>query len=167
MTVIRTYFVAALAAVLIAIGAVGWWMAIDARADSPADNLAIIDSGATAAVQTEVSKGLTQVLSYDFADPARTTAALDTVLTGQARKQYDVLFEDLQKSAPGQQLVMSAQVKAAAVKELSDDEAKLLVFLDQTSQRADDKEASISAAQLAITAKKVKGAWLISNFKPL
>ncbi len=167
MTMIRKYAVTAVAAVLIALGAVGWWMAIDARADSAADNLAIIDTKATAAVQSEVAKGLTQVLSYDFADPSRTTTALDSVLTGKAREQYDVLFEDLQKSAPGQQLVMSASVKTVAVRELSDEKATLLVFLDQQSQRADDKEASISAAQLAITAKKVKGAWLISGFDPL
>lgn len=167
MSLIRKNFVAAIAVVLIAIGAVGWWMAIDARSASAADNLAIIDAKATAAVQTEVSTGLTQVLSYDYADPSRTTAALDAVLAGDARKQYDILFEDLQKSAPGQQLVMSAQVTTAAVKELTDTDAKLLVFLDQRSERAGDKEASVSAAQLAITAKKIKGAWLITGFKPL
>lgn len=167
MTLLRKNFVIAIAVVLIVVGALGWWMAIDARAGSAADNRAIIDASATAAVQSEVSTGLTQVLSYDYADPSRTTAALDSVLAGNARKQYDVLFEDLQKNAPGQQLVMSAVVKTAAVKELTDTDAELLVFLDQTSQRADDKEASISAAQLAITAKKVKGAWLITGFKPL
>lgn len=39
--------------------------------------------------------------------------------------------------------------------------------LDQSSQRADDKEASISAAQIAISAKKVDGAWRITELKPL
>lgn len=167
MTLIRKNFAAAIAAVLIVIGAVGWWMAIDPGGDSAADNRAIIDATTTAEVQAEVSSGLTQVLSYDYADPSRTTVALDAVLAGDARKQYDILFEDLQKNAPGQQLTMSAEVKTAAVKELSDTEAKLLVFLDQRSERAGDKEASISAAQLAITAEKIKGAWLITGFKPL
>lgn len=167
MTAVRKYIVVAISAVLIAVGAVGWWMAIDAGSGTAAENHAIIDAPATAAVQSEVSKGLTQVLSYDYADPSRTTAALDAVLAGDARKQYDILFEDLQKNAPGQQLVMSAEVKSAAVKELTDTDAKLLVFLDQRSERAGDKEASISAAQLAITAKKTKGAWLITGFKPL
>lgn len=167
MTMMRKNILTALAVVMLAVGGLGWFMAFDARSGSAADNLAIIDAPATAEVQSAVSTGLTQVLSYDFADPSRTTDALDAVLAGEARKQYNVLFEDLQKNAPGQQLVMSAEVKAAAVKELSDTDAKLLVFLDQRSQRVDDKEASISAAQLAITAKKIKGAWLITGFEPL
>ena len=155
------------ALVMLVVGAAGWWMAIDARADSAADNHAIIDAKATAQVQSDVSKGLTQVLSYDYADPARTTDVLDSVLAGKARKQYDTLFESLQQRAPGQELVLSATVQAVGVKELTDDSAKLLVFLDQTSRRAKDKEASVSAAQLAVTAKKINGAWLITGLKPL
>lgn len=171
MTAFRTVLVKnvvlVLAGALLVVGAVGWWMARDARADSPAENLALIDAKATAQVQAEVSRGLTQVLSYDYADPARTTSALDTVLAGKARQEYDTLFASLQERAPGQQLVLTAEVQGAAVRELTDDSAKLLVFLDQSSQRSADKEASISAAQISITAKKVKGAWLITGLKPL
>ncbi len=167
MTTIRKNLVLALAAVMLAVGAVGWWMALDQRRGSAADNKAVIDATASAQVASEVSNGLTQVLSYDFADPARTTEALDVVLAGDARKEYDTLFASLQERAPGQELVLTAEVQGAAVKELTDDTASLLVFLDQSSQRADDKEASISAAQLAITAKKTKGAWRITSLKPL
>jgi Mce-associated membrane protein len=155
------------ATVMLVVGAVGWWMSLDTRSGSAADNLAIIDAGASAQVESEISKGLTEVLSYDYADPAKTTSVLDTVLTGDARKEYDTLFASLQQRAPGQQLVLTAEVQGAAVEELSDDKAKLLVFLDQSSQRATDKEASVSAAQLSITAEKVKGAWLITSLKPL
>jgi Mce-associated membrane protein len=172
MTTIRrtslvSTLVVVLAGIMLVVGATGWWMARDAQVDSPTDNLAVIDAKATAEVQSEVSRGLTQVLSYDYADPARTTSALDAVLTGAARKQYDTLFAALQERAPGQQLVLTAEVQGAAVENLTADSAKLLVFLDQSSQRSDDKEASVSAAQLAITAKKVKGAWLITRLKPL
>ncbi|MET0819889.1 MAG: hypothetical protein ABWY58_02910 [Aeromicrobium sp.] len=157
----------ALAAVLLAVGFVGWWMWFDLRADDPADNGAIIDSKATAQVQTSVSQALGRVLTYDFQDPATTAAAADAVLAGKARKEYDTLFASLQQRAPGQQLKLTAQVQAIGVKELRGDKATLLVFLDQSSQRATDQESSVSAAQLAVTAEKKGSTWKITSLKPL
>ncbi|MFI5430112.1 hypothetical protein [Aeromicrobium sp. UC242_57] len=58
-------------------------------------------------------------------------------------------------------------MQAVGVKSLSDDKASLLVFLDQSSQRAKDNEASYPAAQLSIEAKKVGKVWKISGLTPL
>lgn len=81
------------------------------------------------------------------------------VETGAA---YDLLFKQLQEKAPGQKLVLSAEVQVAAVKSLDADSAELLVFLDQASQRSTDKESSISAAQIAVEAAKVDGQWKVT-----
>lgn len=167
MRIVRSHGVTALATVMLVIGLLGWWMAYDASSAPAAQNHALVDAKATAGVQSAVSKALTGVLSYDYREPAKTEAAADSLLAGDARKEYDTLFASLQQRAPDQKLVLTAQVEAAGVKELTDNSAKLLVFLDQSSQRADDKEASISAAQLSITAKKVGGEWKITELKPL
>lgn len=156
-----------LAALMLATGAVGFWRAHELRHTPSATNVAVVDATATAQVQGEVSRALVRVLSYDYSDPATTEQAADEVLTGQARSEYETLFAALQDKAPGQQLVLSAQVQVAAVKELTASRARLLVFLDQTSQRATDKEASVSAAQLAVTARKSGGAWKITGLQPL
>ena len=156
-----------LAVVLLGVGALGFWQADQARSTPAAENAAVVDPTATAQVQAEVSQALIKVLSYDFSDPAPTEQAANAVLIGAAREEYDLLFESLQERAPGQQLVLSAQVQAAAVKKLDDDSAELLVFLDQSSQRSTDQEASVSAAQLAITAQKVAGTWRIAALQPL
>ena len=58
-------------------------------------------------------------------------------------------------------------MQAIGVKQLRGDKAELLVFLDQSSKRATDAEASLSAAQLAVGAKKVNGSWKIVSLKPL
>jgi Mce-associated membrane protein len=63
--------------------------------------------------------------------------------------------------------VLSAEVQSAAVKTLTDSTATLLVFLDQSSQRASDKQASVSAAQLQVDAAKVGSTWRITGLKPL
>jgi len=166
MTTIRRTVPIALAVVLFAVGLVGSWMAFDLRSDA-SDNSAVVDSKATARVQASVSQSLARVLTYDFQDPASTEAAADVVLAGKARTEYDTLFASLQERAPGQQLALTAQVQAIGVKELRGDSATLLVFLDQSSQRAEDDESSVSAAQLSVTAKKRGGVWKITGLKPL
>ncbi|GAA1743311.1 hypothetical protein [Aeromicrobium alkaliterrae] len=156
-----------LAAVLAIVGAYGLWQANELRSTPAADNLAVVDASLTAEVQSFVTQGLTQVLTYNWADPDTTTAAADQVLAGDARSEYDTLFADLQEKAPGQQLTLTASVQSVAVKEMTEDSAVVLVFLDQTSQRASDQQASISAAQLSVTAEKSGGTWTITELRIL
>ncbi len=150
------------ALVLAVAGAGCWWAAHEARTAPQVRNLAVHDSTATDRVAEEVSRALTEVLSYDHADPAVSAAAADRVLRGDARREYDQLVATLHEKAPGQQLVLSAQVQAAGVKELSEDRAELLVFLDQSSRRLSDEEATVSAAQLGVTAQRRDGHWRIT-----
>lgn len=167
MTAVRRNLTLVLAAVLLVIGLLGWWMFVDLRSAASSDNAAIVDTKTTAEVQASVSQSLTRVLTYDHADPKATSSAADAVLAGAARKEYDTLFASLQERAPGQKLMLTAQVQVAAVKHLEGDSAKLLVFLDQSSRRAGDKEASVSAAQIAVSAKKAGGTWKVTSLKPL
>lgn len=167
MTMIRRSLPMLLAGALLVFGLLGWWMQYDLHRDGTADNAAVIDSKATAEVQSAVSQTLGRVLTYDFQDPDSTAKAADSLLSGDARSEYDTLFASLQERAPGQKLMLTAQVQAVGVKELKGDKAELLVFLDQSSQRADDDESSVSAAQLAVEARKVDGAWKVTKLKPL
>lgn len=165
MTRLRQHLLLVVAGVFLVVGVFAWWMSRDVSETD--DNVALTDEAATSEVSTTVSRALTGVLSYDYADPTTSEKIADNVLSGDAREEYDRLFEALAKKAPGQKLVLSAQVQAAAVKQLHGDHAELLVFVDQVSQRADDKEASISAAQLQVEAEKVDDAWTITQLKPL
>ncbi|WP_293780717.1 hypothetical protein [uncultured Aeromicrobium sp.] len=153
--------------VLVAVGIAGWLTAWSIQQNAAAQNAALIDPGATADVQAQVSQALTRVLSYDFNDPKATEDAAEQFLTGAAREEYETLYTTLQEQAPGQELVLTAQVRVAGVKELRDDSAELLVFLDQTSRRAGDEEASVSAAQLAVSAERDGDAWTITDLEIL
>jgi Mce-associated membrane protein len=152
--------------VLLAAGLVVW-QADRERSTDNVGNHALVDDDGTTDVQAAVARALVRVFSFDHADPAPTEQAADEVLAGQARKDYDLLFDALEERAPGQQLVLTAQVQVAAVQELDGDRAKLLVFVDQASQRAADEESSISAAQLSIDAERVDGEWRITALRPL
>lgn len=156
-----------LAAALLAGAGVAFWQADQARATDNVGNHALVDDATTTEVGQEVSAALVRVFSFDYSDPEPTQQAADELLAGDARKEYDQLFATLEEKAPGQKLVLTAQVQVAAVQELAGDRAKLLVFLDQASQRASDEESSISAAQLSIDAELVDGGWRIVALDPL
>lgn len=167
MTFVRRQAITIIVAVILVVGLLGWWMALDARSAAAAQNHAVVDAVATAKVTNDVSVALAKVLSYDYNDPDTTQKAAEALLAGDARKEYETLYASLKERAPGQKLLLTAQVEAAGVKELTDNSAKLLVFLDQSSRRAADKEASVSAAQIAVSAKKVNGHWKITELKTL
>lgn len=137
------------------------------RDDPALENRAQLDESIQKAMVADVSRALTQVLSYDYSQPDATRAFADRVLDGQAREEYDTLFASLQERAPGQRLTLTAQVQVAGVQELSDSRATLLVFVDQKSVRKKDQEASLSAAQLAVTAERTGDTWVITELKPL
>lgn len=166
-TMMRRYGLWALAALLLVVAAVTYWQADRTRDTDNVGNHAIVDDTATTDVQSAVSQALVRVFSYDYSNPGPTEQAADDLLAGQARREYDTLFAALEKKAVGQQLTMTAQVQVAAVKDLDGDEASLLVFLDQASQRASDKESTVSAAQLAVDAERVKGVWKVTGLTPL
>lgn len=155
------------AVVLIGVAAV---LAVRAQAlrDDPAlANRALLDEAAARGVTTEVSRGLAQVFSYDWSQPGITEAAADELLSGQAREEYDTLFASLQERAPDQKLTLSTQVQVAGVQRLTETEATLLVFLDQSSSRAEDEESSVSAAQLRVDAERKGRSWVITALDPL
>lgn len=153
-------------ALLVVAGVLGW-QAHDIRNDSAVTNRAMIDQAGQESAITAVSRGLTQVLSYDYQQPDATRAYADQILSGQARKEYDTLFASLQQRAPGQKLTLTAEVRVAGVRTLSPTKATLLVFVDQTSTRKKDKQSSVSAAQLSVTAEAKGRSWVITGLKPL
>lgn len=167
MTLVKKHGLIVVAALLVVLGGVGWWRSADIRSAADTSNAAVIDARATSDVQSQVGQALTQVLTYDYQDSDTTESAADRVLTGDARSEYDTLFSSLQERAPDQELVLTAQVQVVGVKQLDDDSAELVVFLDQSSRRAADDESSVSAAQLSVTADKVGDVWKISGLKPL
>lgn len=159
--------VLALGAALLVLAVVLGWQAHSLREDPVLDNRALLDESTGQGVSTVVARGLVQVLSYDWSQPDVTVAAADQVLSGQARTEYDTLFASLQDRAPGQKLTLTAEVQVAGVQRLTADKATLLVFLDQSSTRAEDNESSVSAAQLSVTVERSGSSWTITGLKAL
>lgn len=163
----RSHLLLVVAVLLIAAAATLQVLAVSARGEDNVGNRALVDAAATDTLKADVGTALVRLFSYDAANPEPTRQAADELLAGKARQQYDLLFDTLEKKAPGQRLTLTAEVQVAAVKELEGDKGSLLVLLDQASQRASDKEASLSAAQLSIDVERIGRTWKVTGIQPL
>ncbi|MEU0083220.1 hypothetical protein [Streptomyces sp. NPDC006274] len=125
-----------------------------------ADNRALTDTAATARVTGDVSNALTEVFSYRPGDTAATRESARELLAGRAARQYAELFGQVEKHAAEQKLTLTTHVVRAGVTRLTGRSARLLVFLDQVSQRQGAAPAT-AAAQLSVTAELADGRWRI------
>ena len=128
------------------------------------DNRALTDTAATDQVTGEVSSALTRIFAYTPTDTQSTAQAARDVLAGSAASQYQKLFGQIRQQVTTQQLTLTTRVVRAGVVTLTAHRARLLVFLDQTAQRAGGTATS-AAAQLSVTAEYRAGHWRITELK--
>ncbi|MEV6104151.1 hypothetical protein AB0M28_05455 [Streptomyces sp. NPDC051940] len=127
-----------------------------------AENTALTDTDATTRVIGDVSGALSKVFSYSPADTDATARDAEQLLDGKAAEQYERLFAQVRERVAEQKLTLTTEVVRAGVSRLDGGSAQLLVFLDQTTQRADGKPSTV-AAQLTVTARFTDGQWRITD----
>jgi Mce-associated membrane protein len=109
-----------------------------------------------------------QALSYNSdtidADIAKTKA----LLTGKFAADFDQLATQFLLPASKQaKLSTSAEVTRAAVIESGSQEAKVLLFVNQTVRAATAPQPATGAAGMKVTMSLTDGKWLISNIEPV
>jgi Mce-associated membrane protein len=164
----RALLVVALALITVAalvLGTVFVVKALDKRRGTP-DNIALVDQVKTQEVISQVSADVVKIFSYNYASAAASQQAAESVLVDPGKQQYLTLFRLLQSKAPGQKLTLVVKIVQVALISLSGPNARLLVFLDQTSTRAPDNASSTTAAQLQISAVENGNSWLVNGITP-
>lgn len=132
-----------------------------------ADNQALIDTARTSEVAGQVANAIEKSLSYNYTDLESTARAVQENLSGRALCEYDQLFGQVKKLAPEQKLVLSTRVRDKGVTRLEGDRAEVLVFVDQTTTRADQNQTTASGAQFAVRAERQGDKWKITDFDML
>jgi Mce-associated membrane protein len=158
--------VAALGAATIVLGGFGVWATLQAnseRSSATAQNTALTDGPATAAVRREIAAAVNTIFSYNYANTAATRRAAQGLLTGPAVREYDTLFALVTKNAPAQKLVVTTKVTNTGVEMLNGDRARLLVFANQQDTRAGTGQTSYAGAMFAVTALRQGSRWKIEN----
>jgi Mce-associated membrane protein len=157
---------AALGAATVVLGGFGAWATLHAsslRNSAAAQNTALTDGPATAAVRREISAAVNTIFSYSYANTAATRRAAQGLLTGPAVRQYNTLFALVTKNAPAQKLIVTTRVTNAGVELLTGHRARLLVFANQQDTRAGTSQTSYAGAMFAVTALQQGGRWKIEN----
>ena len=127
-------------------------------------NTALLDVAKTAQVKDQVSKAAETLFSYDFNDIAKTeNAAKDLLVGDEVRGKYDKLMGEVKRLAPTQKMIVTSKVTRSGVILLNGDLAKVMVFIDQSSTRADTKQTSAGSAQLHLNAELQDGKWKITD----
>lgn len=159
---VRRYAAPAGLAVLLAVSGVLLYAAHAAKDPAASGNRALTDTAATAQVTGDVSDAISRIFAYAPDDTATTAQAARDLLGGKAATQYQALFTRIRQQVVQQRLTLTTRVVRAGVESLTADTARLLVFLDQTAQRA-GAPATTAAAQLTVTARLEDGHWRITD----
>ncbi|PPS80871.1 nuclear transport factor 2 family protein [Streptomyces sp. MH60] len=173
---LRRAALAGTAAVLVLGGCGFFYAAHQLRSEAPARNRALTDTEATTRVAGDVGDALARIFSYTPDGTAAAERSANSVLDGRAARQYETLFARVRDDLTEQRVTLSTRAVRTGVIELDGDRARLLVFLDQTSHRGEDKgngkgqakadaETTTAAAQLTVTARLDGDRWRIVDIK--
>jgi hypothetical protein len=143
--------------------------------DAKARQLDGVDTGNDALSDTERTREVTSYLttaveatfSYDYANLAATEQAVDEHLAGDARCVYDELFGEVRRIAPEQHIVLRTTVHEVALTNLTRTGAAALVYIDQTSTRADVQKTVAVGGQLEVRVTYDGSRWKITGFDML
>ena len=155
-----------LGAAAVIVGSIGVWALVAAsslRAAAATANAALTDRAATRTVSRDISRAVSTIFTYSYADTARTRAAAQRLLTGAAIRQYDQLFALVTRQAPKQKLTVTTKVSSIGVEFLTGGHARVLVFANQQDTRAGTAQTSYGGAMFAVTAVSEHGTWKIAN----
>jgi Mce-associated membrane protein len=153
-----------IAVIVLALAATVWFLV---NQKPPADNSALVDTATTSQVKGQVRTAIENSFSYDYTDTARTEKAARNVLVGDAMRQYEQLFGQVRTQAAAQKLVLVSTVRAVAVRELHNDDATLLVFVDQQAVRTGDNGNTSTSAQLRVVAHRTADTWRVTGLTVL
>jgi Mce-associated membrane protein len=155
-----------LAVATVALGSLAAWFASQASSlnSAPsAQNSALTNSAATSQITSQARSAIDALFSYNYADPAPTTAAASRWLTGSAVAQYARLFGEVHQEAPTQQLVVTTTVSNIGVETLQGGNARVLVFVTESDRRGTGGATASAPAMLAINLTQSSATWKIDG----
>jgi Mce-associated membrane protein len=129
--------------------------AVSGTATPLTGNLALVNGPGTAAALDAVKTAAEAVFSYDSANPAAFDQAVAANVTGAAKDQLTLLFDQVRKSP--QAVHLTTRIVRNAALELSGDRIRELAVLEQVNG------TSKGLATAAFTAQRAGGRWLLAD----
>lgn len=136
--------------------------------NSPQAEGAVIESeSAKTAVLSAASEATQKVLSYSWKTLDADTEAARSRLTGEMLQQYDDTMEGIRAQTEKNQAVVEATVVSSSVISVTDSDAKVLLFVNQSTVGAHLEQPRVDLNRVVVTLTRDMGDWLISELDAL
>ena len=117
---------------------------------------------ATADARAAAERAVVPVLSYDYQDLAASRESARDYLTEDYRDEYERLYDGMVADNAGStETVVRAEFVASAVVRGSEDRAEILVFVNQATTNAQNKQPIVYRNQVRMQMEQVDGEWLV------
>ncbi|EID53880.1 hypothetical protein [Saccharomonospora xinjiangensis] len=156
--------VALLVATLVLSGLAVFFKIRHSEATSVAANTALVDVATTAEVKQAMEDAAQRLFSVNYQDMGATDKAAERFLAGdEVRGTYNALMGDYREQAAKQKIVVTTTAVRSAVVSLSDDRAKVMVYVDQVATRAGNEKPMGGPAAMWFEAERRDGAWKVAD----
>lgn len=164
--------VSGLLLVTTAVVALGLWRmlggALDTPPTPPVPPPVADDAAARGQAVDAASQGAVKVLTYTPTTMSADFAAAEAVLTGEFLDYYRDFTKDVVAPAAEQKNVSTkAEVVRAGIVELQRDDAKVLLYINQTTTSTEFPDGNSTASSVVVTMQRIDGDWLINAFDPV
>jgi Mce-associated membrane protein len=160
-------------AVLVAAVALGWlWTRRDDTSGADVTSAAAEEATvATADVRDTVLRSAedaaARVYSWSWDSLADDKAAARSLLTGDMLDQYDRTMAGVATSSRRDHRVVSAEVVGRALVHATTSYARVLVFVNQSTESRDLEKPTLDLDRVLVTLRLVDGDWLVSELDAL
>jgi len=110
-----------------------------------------------------VTKAIEAAYSYDSTQLDASENRALGFLTGSYVDELKRNFDQVRQLGPQLKVSLQSTVSAIGVESLSNDNAKLLVMLNQVGHRGDNTQPLTAYIRLSVSAEKVGGQWKVSG----
>lgn len=172
MTARRTVAVLVVA-VLVAAAALGWlWTQREDPfgadiTSAAAEDATVASADVRDAVLEAAEEAATRVYSYSWDTLADDKAAARDLLTGDMLDQYDRTMAGVATSSRRDHRVVSAEVVGRALVLATTSYARVLVFVNQSTDGKDLDEPTLDLDRVLVTLRRVDGEWRVSELDAL
>lgn len=129
------------------------------------ENRALLDEEATEEMIDTAESISTDLFSYEYTELTAHRQRFNDLTTDDLADRYDELFGQLADVAEQQKISMESEVVDVAVRVLRDDEAQVLVFLDQDVTRGDSNQSTSAQTVFLARFTKEDGGWKAADIE--
>ncbi len=159
-------------ALLVALAGAGvgalWWQAEQGSSTSAPNGVLVSEDARTEVLITGADLAM-RTLSYDYKTLDNDMEIARARMTKSFQKEYDATMEQVKANTEKNKIVLQAVAVSAAIISATEHDAKILVFLNQTTTAGvgDDAKQQANQNSLVVTLTRGDGDWAISKLTAL